>query len=134
MIRTATKKTAATTPAKPDTEAKAKKGRQSRRAAEAEASKPKRGTGTAARRQTKKQQLIETLQAKEGADLQAICTATGWQTHTVRAALSRLKAEGYTIAREPGTVGAPSRYRIVATPAASAAPAGATEATAGTPS
>jgi hypothetical protein len=44
---------------------------------------------------TKKAQILELLRRPEGAKLQALCEATGWQPHSVRGFLSRLnkKAE-----------------------------------------
>ena len=43
--------------------------------------------------------LCKLLRRKAGADLAALKSATGWQDHSVRAALSRLRKAGYTIDR-----------------------------------
>jgi hypothetical protein len=49
---------------------------------------------------TKVATLIALLSGPEGATLDEIVTATGWQPHTTRAALTRLKARGYTVTSE----------------------------------
>ena len=107
-----TASTKTTTREKAGSEAKTRKVGKPTASGETANSGPKATATPAAPRQTKKQLLIETLRKKNGADLPTLCNATGWQTHTVRAALSRLKAEGHVIAREPGAEGAPARYRI----------------------
>ena len=67
--------------------------------------------------ETKAAAITRLLTRKAGADLGALQEATGWQPHSVRAALSTLRKAGYTIARTPpkagGTGGA---YRITAAP------------------
>ena len=58
-------------------------------------------------RQTKTALLREMLSRPGGASLQAIMAATGWQAHTVRAALSGLRKTGVEIIRmtsQAGTV------------------------------
>ena len=117
-----TASTKTTTREKAGSEAKTRKVGKPTASGETANSGPKATATPAAPRQTKKQLLIERLQTKDGADLPTLCNATGWQTHTVRAALSRLKGEGYTVTREPGADGAPARYRITGSPAA--APSG----------
>ena len=58
------------------------------------------------------------LARKSGADLAALQNATGWQPHSVRAALSGLRKAGYTIDRvPPKTEGGTAVYRITAEPA-----------------
>jgi DNA-binding transcriptional regulator PaaX len=58
------------------------------------------------------------LQARSGASLSRLREATGWQPHSVRAALSRLRKAGYTIERrEPAKPGGEARYRITGKPA-----------------
>jgi len=72
---------------------------------------------------TKIQTLRNLLSSDAGASLDALCTATGWQPHSVRAALSGLRKTGFVILRETaagdGAAGA-ATYRITATPGASA--------------
>jgi len=43
--------------------------------------------------------VVALLQRKEGATLEELVTATGWQVHTARAALTGLKKRGYEIER-----------------------------------
>jgi DNA-binding transcriptional regulator PaaX len=40
----------------------------------------------------------------------------GWQAHTTRAALSRLRTAGFEIKREQSSNGGPARYRLVSAP------------------
>lgn len=49
---------------------------------------------------TKIGSVIELLRRKNGATLDQLVKETGWQKHTVRAALTGLKKKGYTITRE----------------------------------
>ena len=61
---------------------------------------------------TKIATVIKLLKRRNGATLDRLTEATGWQAHTVRAALTVLKKNGHAIERmkEHGV----SRYRIVA--------------------
>jgi len=74
-------------------------------------------TSPAKPKETKRQLLRKLLARKAGADLATLQNATGWQPHTVRAALSTLRKAGFTIDRQPprsekgGAV-----YRITAAP------------------
>lgn len=52
---------------------------------------------TAPTPETKAANLRKLLTRKAGADLAALQSATGWQPHSVRAALSRLRKAGFTI-------------------------------------
>jgi Tfp pilus assembly protein PilX len=58
------------------------------------------------------------MERSQGATLEAICKATGWQSHSARAVLSGFRKAGYVIERSaPGdskTSG--SVYRITAAP------------------
>ncbi len=65
---------------------------------------------TAARQGTKQALLIDLLKRKKGATIEAIVETLGWLPHTVRAALTRLRQQGFRIerVREDGV----SRYRI----------------------
>ncbi len=69
---------------------------------------------------TKQALVIEMLSAEKGATLDALVEATGWLTHTTRAALTGLRKRGFSIerTREDGSA---SVYRIVAAPATEAA-------------
>lgn len=70
-------------------------------------------------RQTKTATLTRLLSRKAGADLAALQKVTGWQAHSVRAALSGLRKSGYIIERlPPKTEGASPAYKITATPEA----------------
>ncbi|MDU8944351.1 DUF3489 domain-containing protein [Ovoidimarina sediminis] len=69
-------------------------------------------------RETKAATLRRLLARKSGADLAALQDATGWQPHSVRAALSGLRKAGYTINRvPPKTEGGTAVYRITVEPA-----------------
>ena len=61
--------------------------------------------------------LIEMLQTKHGANIDAIVKATGWLPHTGRAMISGLRKAGFKIEVER-TEGKKSVYRIVAGPKA----------------
>ena len=66
-------------------------------------------------RETKTATVRRLLARKSGADLAALQKATGWQAHSVRAALSGLRMAGYTIDRvPPKTEGGAAIYRITA--------------------
>ena len=69
-------------------------------------------TAMAAPREAKIDQVIKLLKRKDGATLDQLVKATGWQPHTTRAAITGLKKKGYTIERE--VVDGTSRYRITA--------------------
>ena len=56
---------------------------------------------------------VQAMQARpNGVSLAAICKATGWQPHSVRAALSGLRKAGQVIERTPGEGTTASVYRI----------------------
>ncbi len=44
--------------------------------------------------------ILERLEAKKGATIGDLVTATGWQKHSVHGALSRLRTGGFTIRYE----------------------------------
>lgn len=73
----------------------------------------------------KKEELIQMLTRKAGADVAMISDKLGWQTHTTRAALSGLRKAGYEVLGEKPDVGKPKRYRILAMPAKASETAGA---------
>lgn len=67
---------------------------------------------------TKKAQLIALLKASTGADIAALAAALDWQTHTVRAALTRLKQAGYVLDMKKAGTPARTFYQITAEPKA----------------
>ncbi len=68
-------------------------------------------------RETKTTILRKLLSRRSGADLAALQSATGWQPHSVRAALSGLRKAGYTIDRaNPVRAGNGPIYRITDSP------------------
>ncbi len=68
-------------------------------------------------RETKSAIVRKLLSRKSGADIAALQDATGWQAHSVRAALSTLRKAGYTIDKTPPkSGGGPVVYRITGTP------------------
>lgn len=71
-------------------------------------------------KQTKTDKVRAMLARPQGAGLEAICRATGWQPHSARAALSGLRKAGYVIDREipEGSKTGTSVYRITASPEA----------------
>lgn len=71
---------------------------------------------TTANRMTKKQQLINMLGGKAGADVATVSKKLGWQSHTTRAALSGLRKAGYELTAKRPAEGKPARYRITAAP------------------
>lgn len=62
--------------------------------------------------ESKTSQVIKLLKRKQGATLDEMIKATGWQKHTTRAALTGLKKKGHTIARDKR--GDVTCYRITA--------------------
>ncbi len=69
------------------------------------------------RGETKSATITRLLSRKTGADIAALQNATGWQPHSVRAALSTLRKSGYTIDRLPAKAdGVGGAYRITAVP------------------
>ncbi len=66
---------------------------------------------------TKSAMLREMLQARAGASMTRLREATGWQPHSVRAALSGLRKAGYAIERQdPKKPGGEAIYRITGAP------------------
>lgn len=72
---------------------------------------PKTDTQTAPKAPTKSAQIRALLSRKQGASLEALCEVTGWQPHTTRAALSRLRKQGVDLTRTPGKDGGPAIYK-----------------------
>jgi hypothetical protein len=68
-------------------------------------------------RETKTAILRKLLDRKAGADIAALQAATGWQPHSVRAALSGLRKAGYSVERkEPAKPGGSAVFRITSGP------------------
>lgn len=65
--------------------------------------KPKPGTKLA--------RLAKAL-AGDGKTLKVLSKSLGWQPHTTRAAMTRLRQRGYDIERVPGSEGAASQFHI----------------------
>jgi hypothetical protein len=57
------------------------------------------------KRPTKKSRLIKLLSRKRGCGIDVLVKELSWQAHTIRAAISRLKSEGYEITRTTSPVG-----------------------------
>lgn len=53
----------------------------------------------APRANTKNQRLLDLLATGTGASLEEMVEATGWQAHTVRAAMTGLRKRGYEVER-----------------------------------
>ena len=51
---------------------------------------------------TKKALLLKRLKTRKGATLQQLSSEFGWQPHTVRAAISRLRTAGFEVTRAEG--------------------------------
>jgi hypothetical protein len=65
-------------------------------------------------RQTKTDKVHKMLTRPQGASLDKICAATGWQPHSARAALSGLRKAGHAIERtRPDGKHKMSIYRII---------------------
>ena len=112
--KTTTKTTKKTQASRPTTKAKRKLVAQKRlsRSRRASASAMADATQTSAPCRLSKKATIEALvQRKEGAVITDLMAATGWQQHSVRAALTGLRKAGHTISRVRDDGGA-TRYRI----------------------
>jgi hypothetical protein len=62
-------------------------------------------------RQTKKGSILTLLQRPDGAAISELTAATGWQVHSVRAALTGLRKEGKELLRDKDEAGI-TLYRI----------------------
>ena len=71
------------------------------------------GTKPAIRKQTKQQTCLDLLSRREGATIEELQAATGWQQHSVRGFLAGAvkKKLGLTLVSEKPDAG-PRRYRI----------------------
>ena len=80
------------------------------------------GKGTRAGRRvpsrtTKRNRLVRLLKASAGREIATLSRELGWQPHTTRAALTRLRRAGYAIEKLPPQNNGGSRYRITGEPA-----------------
>jgi len=73
---------------------------------------PAAGPRVAKPQPTKKALLLKRLQSRKGATLQQLSSEFGWQPHTVRAAISRLRTADFEVTRAEGKDA--SYYRIAA--------------------
>lgn len=64
------------------------------------------------KRTTKSDRMIQLLKARSGCDIAALSAKLGWQPHSTRAALSRLRTAGHAIEKLPARKHGASRYRI----------------------
>jgi hypothetical protein len=71
------------------------------------------------RRVPKGQRLVQLLKARSGVDLASLSGKLGWQPHSTRAALSRLRQAGYAIEKLPPRRTGGTRYRIFKEPSSS---------------
>lgn len=79
--------------------------------------KPKSaGSGKKAAPTSKKDQLVALLSKPNGARISVIAERLGWQTHTVRAALSGLRKQGVEVAASKSPKTGETVYAIVAPP------------------
>jgi len=72
----------------------------------------KKGAEHAIRPGTKQADLIALLQRREGVTVAQMCAKIGWQSHSVRAALTGLRKRGLSINRETNDAGT-TVYRTV---------------------
>ena len=75
----------------------------------------RRAAAGPAKRQTKKAIVAALLGRTDGASMDELTTATGWQPHSVRAALTGLRKTGQKVARRQDDTGTTS-YRLAGTP------------------
>ena len=64
-------------------------------------------------RRTKADTIVDLLQRPTGASIAELIQATGWQPHSVRAALTGLRKKGREVARTKDDKGV-TRYRVAA--------------------
>jgi predicted ArsR family transcriptional regulator len=79
---------------------------------------------------TKAAQVLKLLARSRGATLADLTAATGWQPHTVRAHLTRLRQAGHTLERLERKTG-PDAYHFVGKPGRPDAAATSSDGTAG---
>jgi hypothetical protein len=62
-------------------------------------------------RASKKATILSLVQRQEGASIEELAAATGWQVHSLRAALTGLRKQGQSVERKKDDGGS-ARYRI----------------------
>ena len=65
---------------------------------------------------SKKGRLVRLLSNPKGARVLSLCKSLGWQKHTVRAAISGLRAAGYAIETYASSNDGVTVYRIMSKP------------------
>ena len=90
----------------------AKKSATQSRTVQSKASKPSRSTPSPEPKQSKKSILMDLLKRPKGASIDEMTSATGWQAHSVRAAITGLRKSGHAVLLNKDDQNA-SRYRIV---------------------
>lgn len=65
---------------------------------------------------SKKGRLIQLLSNRKGARILSLCKSLDWQKHTVRAAVSRLRTDGYLIETYTSSKDGVTVYRVTAKP------------------
>jgi len=79
-------------------------------------------SGSAPRRpKSKNTQLVNLLSKPKEARITSLCKALNWQPHTVRSAISGLRAKGFVIATSKSTKDDVTIYKIIGKPAEGAA-------------
>ncbi len=99
---------------RPETNQTSKKAKAPKRQARSKPAAPNRNrTKPAAGKQTKQQTCLDLLSRQEGATIEELQVATGWQQHSVRGFLAGTvkKKIGLTLLSEKPDAG-PRRYRI----------------------
>jgi hypothetical protein len=74
---------------------------------------PKAKASAAPVRRSKKAAILALLQQPDGAAIGELTAATGWQVHSVRAALTGLRKEGKELVRAKDAAGI-THYRLAA--------------------
>jgi predicted ArsR family transcriptional regulator len=80
------------------------------------AGKGARAAVRAPRHTTKRERLVRLLKASAGREIATLSRELGWQPHTARAALTRLRQAGYAIEKLPPQNNGGCRYRIAGEP------------------
>ncbi len=73
----------------------------------------KLGSATTPARSSKKAAIVALLERPDGAAIGDLIKATGWQVHSVRAALTGLRKEGKELVRAKDAAGV-THYRLAA--------------------
>ena len=76
-----------------------------------ETTKPGRSLAGRGRGKTKRAQILGLLQRPKGASVADLTKATGWQPHSIRAALTGIRKQGHDVVRFEDARGT-GRYRV----------------------